>query len=43
MTYLKWKANTKEHTEEHLFNLSSDNVCLLFASFCRFHETFGFN
>ena len=33
MTYFKWKANEKEHTEEDLFNLSSDNVFLLFVSF----------
>ena len=34
MTCLKWKANRKEHTEEALFNFSSDNVYLLFGSFC---------
>ena len=43
VTYLKWKGKTKEHTEEALQNLSSDNVYLLFVSFCRFHENFGLN
>ena len=38
MTYLKWKANKKEHTEEDLFNLSSNNVYHLFVSFCRIHK-----
>ena len=38
---LNWKANIKDHTEEALQNLSSDNVYLLFISFCRFHEFFG--
>ena len=28
---------------EALYNLSSDNVSLLFVSFCRFHENFGLN
>ena len=41
VTYLNWKGNTKEHREEALLNLSSDNVYLLFVSFCRFHENFG--
>ena len=43
MTYLNWKGNRKEHTEEALYTFSSDNVYLLFVSFCRFHETFGPN
>ena len=43
VTYLTWKTNRKEHAEETLYNLSSDNVYLLFDSFCRFHETFGLN
>ena len=43
VTYLNWKANRKENTEEALYNLSCDNVYLLFALFCRFHETFGLN
>ena len=38
MTYVKWRANSKEHTEEYLFNLSPDNIYLLFVSFCRFHK-----
>ena len=37
MPCLKWKENRKEQTEEDLFNLSSDNVYLLFVSFARFH------
>ena len=41
--YLNWKANREDHTEEALDNLSSDNVYLLFVSFCRFHKTFGLN
>ena len=40
MTYVKWKANRKEHTEENPLNLSSDNVHLFFVSFCRFHQNF---
>ena len=45
---VKWltlteKQTEKEHTENDHFNLSSDNVYLLFVSFCRFHETFGIN
>ena len=43
MACLKWKENRKEHTEEALFNLSSDNVYLLFVSFGRFNKTFAFN
>ena len=43
MPCLKWKENSKENTEEALFNLSSDNVYLFFVSFCRFHKTFGLN
>ena len=43
MPCLKWKENRKEHREEDLFNLSSDNVYLLFVSYGRFHKTFGFN
>ena len=43
VTYLNWKANRKDHTEEALHNLSSDIVYLPFVSFCRFHETFGLN
>ena len=43
VTYLKWKANRKEQLEEALYKLSSDNVYLLFVSFCRFHEKFGLN
>ena len=43
MPCLKCKENKKENTEEDLFNLPSDNVYLLFVSFCRFHKTFGFN
>ena len=43
VTYLNWKANRKEHTEEVLNNLSSDNVYVLLVSFCRFHENFGLN
>ena len=38
-----WKRNKKEHTEEALYNLPSDNVYLLFVSFCLFHENFGLN
>ena len=41
VSYLNWKGNTKEHTEEALYNLSSANVYLLFVSFCHFHENFG--
>ena len=37
------ERHKKEHTEEDLFSLSSDNVYLLFVSLCRFHETFGLN
>ena len=33
----------KEQLEEALYNLLSDNVYLLFVSFCRFHENFGLN
>ena len=40
VTYLNWKENTKENTEETLCNLSSDNVYLLLVSFRRFHEIF---
>ena len=45
---VKWltltgKQTEKEHTEEDHFNLSSDNVYLLFVSFCRFHENFDLN
>ena len=40
---VKWKENRKEHTEEDIFNLSSDNVYLLFVSFGRFHKIFAFN
>ena len=43
VTYLNWKGNTKEHTEEALKYFSSSNVYLLFASFCRFYENFGLN
>ena len=43
MTCHKWKESRKEHTEEDLFNLSSDSVYFLFVSFCRFHKTFGPN
>ena len=43
VTYVNWKRNTKEHTEEALYNLSCDNVYPLFVSFCRFHENFGLN
>ena len=43
VTYLNWEANRKEHTEEALYNLSYENVYLLFLSFCRFHETCGLN
>ena len=43
MPCLKWKENRKEHTEEDLINLSSDNVSLLFVSYGCFHKTFGFN
>ena len=43
MPCVKWKENKKEHTEEDIFNLSSDNVYLLFVSFDRFHKTFAFN
>ena len=43
MTYLNCKGNRKDHTEEALYNLSCDNVNLLFVLFCRFHETFGLN
>ena len=43
MPCLKWKENRKEHTEENLFNLLSDNVYLLFVSFVRLHKTFAFN
>ena len=35
MTFLNCKGNRKEHTEEALYNLSSDNVYLFIASFCR--------
>ena len=41
LPYLNCKANRTEHAEEDLFNLSSDNVYLLFVSFCRFHKNFG--
>ena len=37
------KQTEKEQTEEDHFNLSFDNVYLLFLSFCRFHENFGLN
>ena len=45
---VKWltlagKQTEKEHTEEDHFNLSSDNVYLLFVLFCRFHENFDLN
>ena len=43
MPCLKRKENREEHTGEDLFNLSSDNVYLLFVSFGRFHKTFAFN
>ena len=43
MTYLNWKANRKEHMEEALYNLLSENISLLFVSFSRFHETFALN
>ena len=33
VTYHNWKGNTKKHTEEGLYNLSSDNVYLLFVLF----------
>ena len=33
VTYLNWKANRKDNTEEAVFNLSYDNVYLLFVSF----------
>ena len=44
-TVVKWltltgKQTEKEHKEQDLFNLSSDNVYLHFVSFCRFHENF---
>ena len=29
MPCVKWKENKKEHTEEDIFNLSSNNVYLL--------------
>ena len=32
-----------EHTDQALYNLSCDNVYLLFVSFCCFHITFGLN
>ena len=40
---LSGKQTEKEHTEEDHFNLSSDNVYLLFVSFCRFHENCDLN
>ena len=43
VTYLKWKGNRKEHTVEAFYNLSYDNVYLLFLSFFCFHETCGLN
>ena len=43
VTYLNWKVNRKEHMEEALHKISPDNVYLLFASLCRFHENFGLN
>ena len=43
VTYLNWKGNTKEHMEEALWNLSSDNVYVLLVSFCRFHANIGLN
>ena len=43
MPCVKWKENRKEHKEEDMFNLSPDNVYLLFVSFGRFHKTFAFN
>ena len=44
--FVKWltltgKQTEKEHTEEDHFNLSSDNVYLLYVSFRRFHENIG--
>ena len=38
MSYVKGRADRTENTEEVLFNLSSDNIYLLFVSFCRFHK-----
>ena len=38
MSYVKWRANSEEHTEEALFNLSFNNIYLLFVSFCHFHK-----
>ena len=40
---LSGKQTEKEHREEDHFNLSSDNVYLLFVSFCRFHVNFDLN
>ena len=39
----KWKENRKKRMDEDHFNVSSDNVYLLFVSFGRFHKTFVFN
>ena len=38
MSYVKWRANSKEHIEKALFNLSYDNIYLFIVSFCRFHK-----
>ena len=38
MPCLKWKENKREHREEDLFNLSSDNVYFLFVSYGRFQQ-----
>ena len=43
LTYLNWKENKKEHTEQTLQNLSSDDVYALFVLFRRLHENFGLN
>ena len=43
MIYLNWKVNRKEHTEEAVYKLSSDNVYLFFVSFCGSDENFGLN
>ena len=44
VTYLNWKANSKDHTEEALHNLSCDMIVyVLFVSICRFHETCHLN
>ena len=37
------KQTEKKKLEEALYNLSFENVYVLFVSFCGFHENFGLN